>query len=939
MAAFPSSPDRAPVLRGRDDELAAIGEHIAAVRHGTGGVILIEGPAGHGKTRLLAEVATMATRNGIRVGYGANLPGEQMVPMEALLAALFDDPAPLFDRGVLRDLQASPEPRYWLLDHLESLLERTALDSPLLLSLDDMQWADRSCHAAMRTLPARLMSLPILWLFAFRGDRVSPELRDVCEALEQAGAQRLVLGPLEEPAIAQVVDDLLGGPPDAALLALLDGARGSPFLLVELLRGLLEDGLVRALPGRVELVEPRLPSRVRDGMRDRLHRMSFEARHVAQVASIIGGSVLFGWLAAMLDITPSALLSPVDELRHAGLLTDIDGELAFQHDLLREAVPGTLPGSTRRALQRQAADVLMTTGARPLEVAALLAASAEAGDDVAVAAMRRAAHDLGPSDPEAAADLGRRALELSAIDDPHRAELAAETALLLFAADRAADGQAFADAALNGALPPEQQAEIRLSIAQMYPLSADVRVANGRAALDQAGVSPPLRARHLAWLSHNLLGAGRVADARGVIDRSEPDVRAAGDEAAAFRMAVAVATLAFVDGRYPSALSQLERARPSAAGRFDPALEVTRSDVLAATDRLDEALQLTVEGLTAAQQDRHAYAIRAWEQYRGRRLLELGRLTDAAAALEGAFGIDSLEPAVHGADAPAVVALGRVALHAGDDSLAQRCRQIAETMLDTGAPEVRRHGAWLLMLQAMASSDPDNAREALDALGEDAAASVLPQIRFDPTDEPQLVRVALAIADEPLAGAAVATAEHRHHLNPDVRSLAATAAHARGLRFEDGGELARAAELFAAAPRPLARASALEDLGRWQVIRGQRPEGITSLGAALEVYAQCGATWDAGRVRSRLRALGIRRRLAKPARPTRGWAGLTESELRVVRLVSEGLTNRDVAARMFLSPHTVSMHLRHAFAKLDINSRVELTRIVLAHDEHGQPAE
>ncbi|MCW2992601.1 MAG: LuxR family transcriptional regulator, partial [Conexibacter sp.] len=604
---------------------------------------------------------------------------------------------------------------------------------------------------------------------------------------------------------------------------------------------------------------------------------------------------------------------------------------------VREAVLETLPESARRALQRQAADVLMASGAYPLEVANLLAASAEPGDDVAVAAIRRAVHDLGPSDPGAAADLGRRALDLSALDDPHRAELAAETALLLFAADRAADGQAFADAALKGALAPDQQAEILLSIAQMYPVSADVRVANGRAALDLAGVSPALRARHLAWLSHNLLGAGRVAEARDVISSSARDVRAADDDAATFRMAVAAATLAGIDGRYASALTQLEHASSSGAGRFDPSLEVTRSDVLAATDRIDEALQLTVDGLTVAQHDRHAYAIRAWEQYRGRRLLELGRLSDAAAALEGTLAVDSLEQPVHGADAPAVVALGRTALHVGDDRLARRCRQMAQSMLDDGPPEVRRHGAWLLMLQAIAGSDPGGARTALDALSEDGSVAILPQLRSDPVDEAQLVRVALAIGDETLAESAVRAAEHRHELNPDVRSLAATVAHARGLRFEDVGELATATELFAAAPRPLAHASALEDLGRCQVLRDERAAGIESLGAALEIYARCGAAWDVARVRSRLRALGIRRRLTQPARPARGWAGLTESELRVVRLVAEGLTNRDVAARMFLSPHTVGMHLRHSFAKLGINSRVELTRIVLAHDTRNPP--
>jgi DNA-binding CsgD family transcriptional regulator/tetratricopeptide (TPR) repeat protein len=554
--------------------------------------------------------------------------------------------------------------------------------------------------------------------------------------------------------------------------------------------------------------------------------------------------------------------------------------------------------------------------------------------------MQRAVHELGPSDPGAAADLALRALELSAADDPHRGPLVAETALLLFAADRTAEGQAFADAALGAALSPEQQAEIRLSIAQMYSLSADVRVANGRAALGVAGVSAQLRARHLAWLSHNLLAAGRVADARRLIPEAKSAVRSADDDRAAFRMAVVGATLDFVDGRYVPALEQLERAVQLLAPRirraFDPALETTRSEVLAVTDRLDAALQVTVDALASAQRDRHAWAIRTWEQYRGRRLLELGRLTDAAAALEGAVGIDSLQPAVHGGDAVAVVALGRAALHTGDNRLGQACGQLAHVMLDRGSPEVRRHGAWLLMLQAMAGSDPAAVREALDGLGEDAQVSVLPQVRSDPMDEAQLVRAALAVADQRLADSAVSTAEGRHRLNPDVRSLAATAAHARGLRFDDGGELAAAVELFAEAPRPLAHASALEDLGRSQVSRGRREEGISSLGRALEMYSDCGATWDADRVRGRLRALGVRRRLARPARPAGGWAGLTESELRVAELVSQGLTNRDVASRMFLSPHTVSMHLRHTFAKLNINSRVELTRVVLAHAEHAE---
>ncbi len=103
------------------------------------------------------------------------------------------------------------------------------------------------------------------------------------------------------------------------------------------------------------------------------------------------------------------------------------------------------------------------------------------------------------------------------------------------------------------------------------------------------------------------------------------------------------------------------------------------------------------------------------------------------------------------------------------------------------------------------------------------------------------------------------------------------------------------------------------------------------LAGRWKLYAQAGAAWDAGRVRGRLRALGVRRRLVAVQRPARGWAAMTDSELAVARLVAQGLTNREVAERLFVSQHTVSGHLRHVFAKLDVNSRVELCRLADIH--------
>ena len=121
-------------LRGRDRELAVIGELLAYVRRGRGAVLLAEGRAGFGKTRLLTEAAAMAARAGFRAGIGAVPPSDQVVPMGGLVAALFDGREPLVEPGARHRLHYLPEQRYWLLEELESLLEETALASPVWLS-------------------------------------------------------------------------------------------------------------------------------------------------------------------------------------------------------------------------------------------------------------------------------------------------------------------------------------------------------------------------------------------------------------------------------------------------------------------------------------------------------------------------------------------------------------------------------------------------------------------------------------------------------------------------------------------------------------------------------------------------------------------------------------------------------------------------------------
>jgi len=235
----------------------------------------------------------------------------------------------------------------------------------------------------------------------------------------------------------------------------------------------------------------------------------------------------------------------------------------------------------------------------------------------------------------------------------------------------------------------------------------------------------------------------------------------------------------------------------------------------------------------------------------------------------------------------------------------------------------------------MADGDLLSAHEWLCALGVDERTSILPLFPMDVADEARLVSIALAAHDRKLAEHAAATAQRRSQLNPHIRSTAAAAAHATGLLHHSHEDLARAVELYESGPRPLALASALEDLAAIAVESGRTQDGVDALSRALVLYVGAGAGWDAGRVRGRLRSLGVRRRLVSTRRPDSGWAAMTDSELAVARLVAGGLTNREVAERLFVSPHTVNSHLRHVFGKLNVNSRVELARLAADHDPSG----
>ena len=919
------------ILRGRDLELNVIGDCLASTAAGRAGVLLVDGPPGIGKSRLLVEALAMAGRVGVRGLFGQGFEGQQAVPFAPLLAATLNSDPPIGQAEMARTIGGQSDLRYWMLHELQGALEAAALDGPLMLVLDDLQWADAGTLAALTTLPSQLSGTPVLWILARRSMEGRAALRHAMARLERGGAYRLRVGALSEEAVAAVIADLVEAEPDPALLAIAASVKGNPFLLVELLEGLREEGRLRRNKGRVYLDGDELPQRVSSSMRERLDRLSEEARNVVRMASVLGPTFSVQQVASMLQRRPSTLVQALEEAVAADLFLEAGDELAFRHDLVRDAVLKSLPRSLRRALQREAATVLIQAGAPPGEVAARLAETAEVGDREAIAKLREAAGLLRSSDAAAAADLSVRALELLPAHDDTRGLLVAETVVLLHTALRPDDAQALGDGALARVLPPDQEAEVRLSLSNMVMRAPLTRSQENRRALEIPGLAPAMRARHLGWLAFNLA----TVDATASIAAARSALAAAEDTADLHARVMASLGLICVDcthGRSVHALQRVEELRRATRGaRPEPYLLIVdffHACSLADLGRLDEALDLVGDGVARARRERNTWLLETWAQTGSGIRLAAGRLGDARAEAESCEGVVEQVADGNFAGATALVTLAQVALHTGDTRRLRTSETAARRLYHASSSAVRRHAAWILALAAMAREDP---RDATRWLADDELPYATPFLPDDAGHEPAVTRIALAAGDDALAQRALEVAETRTRENPGVPVIAAAAQQTRGLIDDDADALLDATQTLRDTQRPLLHAAAAEDAARALARAGRAQGAVAGLTEALDRYAACEANGDVRRVRRQLHDHGVRSHIAHE-RPTRGWASLTDSELRVIRVVARGTTNRDAAEQLFLSPHTVSSHLRHAFTKLDINSRNELIRVVLAED-------
>jgi DNA-binding CsgD family transcriptional regulator len=310
--------------------------------------------------------------------------------------------------------------------------------------------------------------------------------------------------------------------------------------------------------------------------------------------------------------------------------------------------------------------------------------------------------------------------------------------------------------------------------------------------------------------------------------------------------------------------------------------------------------------------------------------LAAGSLDEAGEEAETALGSTSASDTSPLAAAGQVL-LARVELIRGNlDQAAGRAGLGRAAIGDAfGSSQVDAACAWLEAQLLGHRAGPVEAVESVHWLYE-CLPEHKPLLMCQPDAVVWLVRTAQAAGDPLRAERAVVVAESLSADNPEVEALAAIALHARGLLEGDLEKLCRAA---LGHPQPWSASSASEDVGLVLGFRDREAAKVW-LDGALVGFERIGATRDAARVRDRLRCVG-RRRGRRVQRSVSGWASLTETEQEVARYVAGGMTNRQVAASMYLSRHTIDFHLRAIFRKLVVGSRVELTRVVL---DHGRPA-
>jgi len=950
------TPTREPDLLEREAEVDALDQALADAVGGRGSVVAIEGPPGIGKSSLVracmeraAErdmytISVRATELERSYPYGIvrqTADSVQLDKSEEERAALFTGAAklalPILEPGGGEEVD-SPELMYQRLHGLYWVIANLARDRPLLICIDDAQWADEASMAAERFLSLRIADLPMVLALAVRTSEAGPLAVPLAEILADPATLSIRPGPLSVEGAGRRIEALLGSSDPAFAAACHHATGGNPFLLEQLVSEVQAEGIAPTAES-AERVASLGPDTVRASVLLRLGRLPSAGAPVARALAVLGEhDVAVRDVAALAEVPEDAAAEALAELERSGLVTG-QPHLRFTHPILRAAIEDDMPLVERSRAHEQAARMLAERDADPVAVAAHLLVCDPGQGDWARTALRKAA---------------RRA---EALGDPAAAVRYLERAV----SERPEDGE------LGEVL-------FELGLAAAHAGNPDAADHLERAAA--AGGSTRLRAMH--WVAVLHLVAGRAVMAADVLEKALADVPEESDAAMPLLETLIAAGLesATVRRRLDDLLDYLEE--PPGAPRTDFerftlivqafVAVVEKADAARATElvhralaieehgyyesvmrasvgrpmpafvltlleRFDESREI-LDGLVRAARDygdRSAAGVflaeRAWNRYRAGDAE--GAEADASEALR--IARDATRARGHAPIAASVAVLAGMERERPFEEL----EAIVAALPPVGDPDTVVQDD-LALARAWMTLARGDARGAADAaLALDRADS---WGCFSPTLLPwrSVASVALAQLGDEERALELAQEELRFAQElgtPRAVGIAQRAVALAGTADERQAGLEAAVATLENGSAKLELARVTTELGSELRRRGERSAAREVLRRAHALAAACGATRLANRARDELSRSGAR--LIRE--PASGVEALTPSEVRVAELAAEGLTNREVAQALFVSEKTVETHLGRVYRKLDIKSRHALPGALAERQETGEP--
>ncbi|GAB3904323.1 BTAD domain-containing putative transcriptional regulator [Kibdelosporangium lantanae] len=933
---------RPDVFVGRVTELSTLRARLADVLHGVGAAVWIEGESGIGKSALLAAGLADAAERGGQLLWAAGDEVGRRFPLRLITAALgVDVRSPDPRRAGLAELmQGAPAANQWqpddpvlaAVDHLMGLVEQLCGDGPVVLVLDDLQWADDASLLIWHRLARMTRQLPLLLVAACRPLPRRTELDQLRSVVSLWSGDLLQLGPLDEAGAAELAGRLVGAVPGPTLIGLTDCAAGNPLFVREIVQALVRDNAVTVTAGVSdvdELDEGELSSAhsaLASVMTRRTGHLATTTRDALRWAALLGVEFDLGDLATVMGRPASELVPAVEEASSAGVLRVAGQRFAFRHPLVRKALYESMSPAVRVALHRQAAETLDAAGAPVAAIAEQLLGADVPVDTWITGWLVANTNAVARRFPTLAADLLAKALASSGLRDEARETLTVRLARLMFWLGRRPETET--RAVLSMTTDPNRAAEMRLVLAYLdYRAGDNIRALE---ALDQVIGDPDVTDQWRA--QHQTL---RTMVSRSGLDDPEAAQEVAREELTAARAARDNFRIASASQAMWQTASML-RDHQAALDRINAAIATVSSNpewgdlllsmldnkmfTLQNLDRLDDAGQTlaAAEHLVTRLGLPSGPHIAAAVHY-----YWLGRWDDALVELDSVVR-DGREITFYGLRQHGVIqllhgAIGLIAAHRDDAVLLERHLKLGVDPLPT--PETRESHDFLIVAHSLALEQRGRQAEALEALkpflDRDYSRMMLRHQWL-----PRLVRLALDVGDRDMARRAVDVCTVEAELEVRPARAAAALQWCRGLYESDSGSLTTVAKHFAVTGRRVEHGHASEDAAVVLAANRQLDEARDALHDAMIVYTELGAAWDIRRAETRLGTFGLRPTTVAPG-------PLTRMEAKVAQLVAAGWSNADIAAQLTLSRSTVQMHLSRILRKLGVDSRLAVTTELL----------